>query len=103
MREIWQEKAPGLFNPITNFTLYHDINKRIAVIRELFEECNLLLATYEQDGKPPSGATLSRFESEYKDNFSRFCLNYGLTPQLDNLYAYRRIATRYGSPIIHDT
>ena len=36
--------APELFADESQFGLFHDFVKRMAAIRELFEECNLLLA-----------------------------------------------------------
>ena len=96
-RETWHASLVNLPNELARF---HDFNKRVAAIRETFEETNLLLAT-SAPGKPlPS---LSTFESEHKQDFSGFCKRFCLTPQLDQLYAYRRIATPYGSPNVQDT
>ena len=47
--------------------LYHDFNKRAAAIRELFEECNLLLA----NNQTPL-ATQSCYLNTYKQKFPNF-------------------------------
>lgn len=52
---------------------------------------------------PKAEELLQSFESDYKDDFPRFCLEKGLVPRLDHLYPYRRLATPYAFPIIHDT
>ena len=69
---------------------FHDFNKRVAVIRETFEECSLLLAEKKSvcdknsDGKNnDTSATLQAFEDEFKDDFSGFCRRFGRLPQLD--------------------
>ena len=56
------------------FDVYHDFNKRVAGIRELFEECNLLLATGNQVPQ------LSSFETEFKDDFAGYCKANGVVP-----------------------
>ena len=66
-----------MFEAPTNAAQYHDFVKRVAVIRELYEECNLLLATTEV--RNPE-VTLERYESIYKDNFSEFCSAHNLIP-----------------------
>jgi 8-oxo-dGTP pyrophosphatase MutT (NUDIX family) len=47
-KETWLEKMPEVFEDPHRFDLYHDFNKRMAAIRELFEECNLLLVKHGQ-------------------------------------------------------
>ena len=66
-----------MFEAPTHAAQYHDFVKRITVIRELYEECNLLLATTETRSLEVS---LDRYESLYKDNFSGFCSAYNLIP-----------------------
>ena len=88
---------------LASFPTFHDFNKRITAVRETFEETNLLLAKPNQKLSPGwYQSCLSRLESEYKDNFTGFCVANGIEPQLDQLYAYRRIATPYNSPFIQD-
>ena len=41
---VWKGQNADLFKAPYTFGIYHDFNKRVAAIRELFEECNLLLA-----------------------------------------------------------
>ena len=43
-RESWEKALPEYYNRTGQF--YHDFNKRIAGIRELFEETNLLIARH---------------------------------------------------------
>ena len=77
-RETWLAQAPNMFEVDQRFGLYHDFNKRMAVIRETFEECNLLAAkSINETGQK---ATLAKFEGEFKENFSGFCKAYGVIP-----------------------
>ena len=83
-RENWLEKMPEFFEDPHRFDLYHDFNKRIAAIRELFEECNLLFADYgrisgtsvNQEKFP----ALKSLVSEFNDNFAGFCKAHGVVP-----------------------
>jgi len=45
---------------------------------------------------------LAKFETDFRDDFGGFCKNFNLVPQVDKLYAYRRMATPYGAPAIQD-
>ena len=86
---------------LSSFPTFHDFNKRVTVVRETFEETNLLLAKPgKQLPKDWYRQCLNQLETEYKDNFAGFCVDNRVSPQLDQLYAYRRMATPYSSPFI---
>lgn len=61
---MWQRVTPHFFDSDPRFGLFHDFNKRIAAIRELFEECNLLTATSQVNnvGGKREVATLAKLE-----------------------------------------
>ena len=44
LQEKWQSAVPQLFSNMEFASQFHDFNKRVAVIRETFEETQLLLA-----------------------------------------------------------
>ena len=103
--ETWKATTPNYFTAPFRFGIFHDFNKRQAAIRETFEECNLLLVKPENENRDLEskewfGKSRADFETNYKDDFSGFCKKSGLVPQLDKLYAYRRMATPYGAPSI---
>ena len=81
---------------------------KIAAIRELFEETNLLLATgvntaLQKLNDASVTALRDEYELDYKDNFSGFCTKYGLKPQVEKLFAYRRVGTPYDFKPNYDT
>ena len=106
-KDTWLEKVPEIFEEPYRFDLYHDFNKRMAVIRELFEECNLLLVENRHIGgssvRQEKFPTLNSLSTEFSDDFAGYCKAHRVVPMLEKLYAFRRIGTPYGFPINQDT
>ena len=84
---------------------YHDFNKRIGSVRELYEECNLLIAKHPQSGENylSPEVQLKTLETKYENRFAEFCRDLNLEPQIEKLYALTRIATPSAMPRQQDT
>jgi 8-oxo-dGTP pyrophosphatase MutT (NUDIX family) len=78
----------GIFPPDVG---YHDFDKRAAAIRETFEECSILLT----DNTAPSNAIE---EYEKLANFPNLMSKYNLKPDIQSLFAFRRLGTPIGLP-----
>ena len=68
----------------------HDFPRRMAAIRELYEECNVLLCRQASSGSD-AFVSSSDVRTEYKGNFVTFCKENRLVPALDRLFAFRRL------------
>ena len=71
-----------------------DFSKRITVLRELFEECNILVARKDENMVFSDQAILKQYLDE-DSNFIRFCKKYEYRPAIDTL----KPLCRLGSPI----
>ena len=72
-----------------------DFTKRMACIRELFEECNILLS----DNQAPR----SSYIGEYDSNFIKFCKEKQIKPALTQLHACFRLGSPIGFYPCNDT
>ena len=77
---------------------FPDFSKRVACLRELFEECNILVA--DDNG---TNATLDAYRSECDGKFIKFCKQYQVNLNLGALYGLCRIASPMGYFPANDT
>jgi hypothetical protein len=82
--------------------LYPDFSKRICALRELYEETNLLYARKYGDAaieKP----NLQIYNEKYNQNFAKFCMSYGIVPDISKMYGFTRVGTPIGMYPVNDT
>ena len=84
--EEWDKVLPDFIEKSGKH--YHDFNKRVACIRELYEECNLFIS----DVTLPDHVKLSDYEGKYEHRFAKFCKDQGVRPAIDKLLPFRRFA-----------
>ena len=72
----------------------HDFPRRMAAIRELYEECNVLLCRQASSGSD-AFVSSSDVRTEYKGNFVTFCKENRLVPAVDRLCAFRRLVPAF--------
>ena len=79
-RETWEQVLPGYVE--TTGRHYHDFNKRIGGIRELYEECNLLIARHPKPAavQLSPDVRLKTLETKYEGRFPQFCRDFDLHP-----------------------
>jgi 8-oxo-dGTP pyrophosphatase MutT (NUDIX family) len=71
---------------------YHDLDSRIACIRECFEETNILLSK-----KPVETPDLREtLEKDCGGNFLKFAQKFSIEPAVDQLVAHLRIGPPFG-------
>jgi hypothetical protein len=67
-------------------------------IRETFEEINILIVRPLRSDKPKSVIPCSLnlrelYVTIYKSNFLKMCKDFGVIPDFDKVYGYRRVST----------
>jgi 8-oxo-dGTP pyrophosphatase MutT (NUDIX family) len=67
---------------------YQDFTKRMCVVRELFEETNILFAHNTGTAREEENPTLLSYNEKHKANFLSFSKACGIKPDLDNLFAF---------------
>ena len=86
---------------------FPDFTKRMACLRELFEECNLLLAAKNGSDTPSQnyaqGLLREQYVKHYGGNFIKFCKNENLFPSLNKFLAFCRIGSPIGFYPANDT
>jgi len=85
--ENWKANYPE-FSGHEHLGFSSDFSKRIAAIRESFEEINFLLA----DGDTSGADLRDQYTSKHKSDFLSFCKEKQLLPCISKLKAYTRIA-----------
>lgn len=94
---------------------FPDFTKRITAIRELFEECNLLLAKKKPtpySGVAKSGVVVEggsktalkeAYLQKYESNFIKFCKNMNMYPSIDKIFGFYRLSSPVGFYPANDT
>ena len=80
---------------------YLDFTKRMTVLRELFEECNILVSQKSNEKCPgdildtANNSSRREYLNKHASNFIEFCRANNLLPSIDKLFAFMR----FGSPV----
>ena len=96
--ENWVKDYPEMFGAQGYSRKYYDFSARVCGIRETFEEINILIVRPLRRDDPKLAIPCSQnlrelYLTVYKSNFLNMCKDFGVIPDFEKIYGYRRVST----------